>query len=200
MNETHLALHGLAIKKHAKASDIAGLVGLESDRVEALLNAAVQHGRAQAADGRFVLTPLARVALEASYSGHFANIRADADFMEAFEAFEVVNLQLKGAITDWQTMTVGGQQVPNDHSDLEHDEKIIGRIGDCHERVDAILKRLERQIPRLGYFRRKLLIALEKAEDGAFEWVSDVRIESYHTLWFELHEDLLRIVGRTRQE
>ena len=42
--------------------------------------------------------------------------------------------------------------------------------------------------------------SLEKAEDGAIEWVSDARIESYHTLWFELHEELLRIVGRQRSE
>ena len=46
----------------------------------------------------------------------------------------------------------------------------------------------------------KLLAALEKAEDGAIEWVSDAKIESYHTLWFELHEDLLRLMGREREE
>ena len=32
------------------------------------------------------------------------------------------------------------------------------------------------------------------------EWVSDARLPSYHTLWFELHEDLLRILGRRRAE
>jgi hypothetical protein len=43
-------------------------------------------------------------------------------------------------------------------------------------------------------------MALEKAEDGATEWVSDAKIESYHTLWFELHEDLLRLMRREREE
>ena len=46
----------------------------------------------------------------------------------------------------------------------------------------------------------KLGTALEKAEDGAIEWVSDAKIESYHTLWFELHEDLLRLMRREREE
>ena len=46
----------------------------------------------------------------------------------------------------------------------------------------------------------KLGAALEKAEDGAIEWVSDAKIESYHTLWFELHEDLLRLMRREREE
>jgi hypothetical protein len=49
-------------------------------------------------------------------------------------------------------------------------------------------------------YAQKLLAALEAAEDGDREWVSDVRRESYHTVWFELHEDLLRIMGRAREE
>jgi hypothetical protein len=30
--------------------------------------------------------------------------------------------------------------------------------------------------------------------------VSSPKIESYHTLWFELHEDLLRLLGKRRSE
>ena len=42
--------------------------------------------------------------------------------------------------------------------------------------------------------------ALEQAEDGNVNAVSDARSESYHTVWFELHEDLLRLTGRQREE
>jgi len=200
MDKSHLILHGLAIKKHAGAGDIAGLIGLTEADARSGLDHAVASGRAHEADGRFILTPLARVILEAEYSDHYADARDDTAFMDAYEAFEVINVQLKSIITDWQTMEVGGQRVANDHSNHDHDNKVIDRLGDCHERAGAIFARLEKGVPRLGYYRRKLLEALEKAEDGAIEWVSDARIESYHTLWFELHEDLLRIVGRTRQE
>lgn len=200
MNMMHLTLHGLAIKKHAAAADIAGLIGLTEVDARTQLDRAAASGRAYEADGRFVLTPLARVALESDYSRYYADVREDRSFMDAYEAFEVINLQLKAIITDWQTMEVGGQRVANNHVDREHDDKVIDRLGDCHERADSIFARLEKGVPRLGHYRRKLLEAIEKAEDGAIEWVSDARIESYHTLWFELHEDLLRIVGRTRQE
>jgi hypothetical protein len=54
--------------------------------------------------------------------------------------------------------------------------------------------------PRLSWYARKLSAALERAEDGAHEWVSDAKIESYHTVWFEMHEDLLRLLGRERSE
>ena len=32
---------------------------------------------------------------------------------------------------------------------------------------------------------------------GLGEWA---KIDSYHTVWFELHEDLLRMLGREREE
>lgn len=200
MDSMNLALHGLAIKKHAAPEEIAGLIGCDPADVAALLNRAAQSGRAQEAAGRFVLTPLARVALESGYSRDYADVRADDAFMAAYETFEVINVQLKAIITDWQTIELGGRRVANDHSDQDHDDRVIDRLGACHDRADPILRALEGGVPRLGYYRRKLLEALEKAEDGAVEWVSDARIESYHTLWFELHEDVLRIVGRARQE
>ena len=53
---------------------------------------------------------------------------------------------------------------------------------------------------RMAAYENKLESALEKAEDGDVEWVSAADIESYHTVWFEMHEDLLRLLGRTRDE
>ena len=69
-----------------------------------------------------------------------------------------------------------------------------------HERADSILSRLCKGLPRLHTYQDKLLAALEKAEAGETQWVSDARSESYHTVWFELHEELLRLMGRERSE
>ena len=63
-----------------------------------------------------------------------------------------------------------------------------------------MLKRLASVLPRFATYERKLQAALERSEDGALQWVSDAKIDSYHTLWFELHEDLLRLMGREREE
>ncbi len=59
---------------------------------------------------------------------------------------------------------------------------------------------LEQDTPRLGGYRDKLLSALEAAKDGEHEWVSDVHRDSYHTVRFELHENLLRMMAREREE
>jgi hypothetical protein len=198
--DTHLVLHGLAIKKHADAAAVAKLIGLPVERATAALADAVKRGRANEAQGRFILAPMARMALDGEYSKYYSDLRANADFVAAYEGFERINVELKQLITDWQTMDVAGKRVQNDHSNAAHDEKVIGRIGDMHERADKLFARLAAGLPRLQIYRDHLLQALEKAEDGAIEWVSDARIDSYHTVWFELHEELLRLMGRTRVE
>jgi hypothetical protein len=204
IQELHLVLHGLAIKKHASAAAVAGIVGLDPARAAALLADAARRGRAIEAQGKFLLAPAARMSLEAEYSRVYADLRANPAFLAAYETFERVNSALKSLITDWQTMEVGGEvggeRIANDHSDAAYDERIIDRLGELHERSDGFFAGLAAGLPRLQIYQAKLLQALEKAEDGAVEWVSDARIESYHTVWFELHEDLLRILGRQRVE
>lgn len=200
MSPRETVLHGTALKRNSSAGEIAGIIGMPLPAVEYELAAALASGRVVSTNDRFMLAPLTDVALRARYSLHFASLRADEAFVQPYEAFERVNVKLKEVITDWQTMTVGGKSVANDHSDEDYDADVIDRLGAVHEQVEPILKRLAARLPRLAIYAEKLLEALEKAEDGDHEWVSDIRRESYHTVWFELHEDLLRIMGREREE
>lgn len=200
MGDMHLVLHGLAIKKHGGAEAVAGIMGLETKLVRELLDQAVSQRRVTEANGAYVLTPLAGVALRGDYSRVHADLRSSASFAAAYERFDVVNVELKQLMTDWQTLDVGGKSVPNDHSSPEHDAAAIDRLADLHERAEKVLAALFAGLPRLASYRHKLTAALERAEDGDIEWVSGAKIESYHTVWFELHEDLLRILGRAREE
>ncbi len=198
--EMHLALHGLAIKKHGTAEAVASISGLELARVEALLEDAKSRGRVNEAAGKFMLAPTAQMALKGEYSRFYGQLRRDQDFIDAYEQFELINDQLKALITRWQTMTVGGEQVSNDHSDPEYDAGIINDLGDLHERIEPVIARFSKHVPRLRLYGEKLSAALDRVEDGEHRWVSDATIDSYHTVWFELHEDLLRITGRERSE
>jgi hypothetical protein len=200
MNDAHLVMHGLAIKKHATPEAIAGILGLETQHVRDVLVGLVGAGRAIDAQGRYLLAPAARMALDSDYSRHYGELRANPDFKAGYAAFDRINGDLKTLITEWQTIEIGGERVPNDHANSDYDSRIIDRLGALHERAEGALTLLARAAPRMQIYNEKLLNALEKAEDGAIEWVSDARIESYHTLWFELHEDLLRLMGREREE
>lgn len=200
MKDPQLILHGLAIKKHGDAAEVAAITGLEVARVQAGLDEAVAAGRAVKAGAKYMLTPVAQIALRAAYSRDCAAERANPVMAQGYDEFEKINTQLKQLITDWQTLPVGSARIPNDHSDRDYDDKIIDRLGDLHDRAVPMLDRLASGLPRLKIYKDHLQRALEKAEDGEIVWVSDARCASYHTVWFELHEDLIRVLDRQRIE
>ncbi len=200
MNESHLVMHGLAVKKHATPETVAGIMGLEVDGVQKVLAKLLEAKRVVEAQGKYLLTPPARMALDSEYSRLYGDLRVNAQFKAGYDGFERLNGILKQLITDWQTIAVGRERVPNDHSNKDYDAKIIDRLGALHERAETVLNQLAGVLPRFRIYREKLHAALEKAEDGAIAWVSDAKTESYHTLWFELHEDLLRLMGCRREE
>lgn len=200
MNPMHDVLHGIAVKKHVDISTIAALTGIDASAVDALLERAIATGRVAETHGKFLLTSAGRMILEGQYSRYCADARADTALVDAYDRFELINADLKQIITDWQTVEIGGQKVANDHADAAYNEKIIDRLNIVHERMEGIFTLFVDASSRFAYYADKLEAALVKAEDGAHEWVSDAKIESYHTVWFEMHEDLLRMLDRQRDE
>lgn len=196
----HLVLHGLVVKKHADAEEIAAAIDLDLGTVKDVLAVHVTNGRVTEINGKYSLLPAARIIVRSNYSRHYATLRSNTAFVAAYESFEKINEDLKALITQWQTYEVAGTRVPNDHSDKDYDAKIVDRLGALHERFEPVMEELQRELPRLRVYLPRFEHALEKAEAGQNEWVSDVKIASYHTLWFELHEDLLCILGRERVE
>jgi hypothetical protein len=193
-------MHGLAIKKHATADDVAGVLGLDLNLVRETLAKLVDAKRAVELQGRYLLAPAARMLLDADYSRYYEDLRANPTFQAGYAGFERLNGSLKQLITDWQTIVVRGEPTPNDHTNTAYDAKIIDRLGDLHERAEEVFEKLASALPRMSIYRAKLDAALDKVEKGSIAWVSDAKIESYHTVWFEVHEDLLRLMRRERSE
>ncbi|TDJ66475.1 MAG: hypothetical protein E2O35_05660 [Proteobacteria bacterium] len=200
ISNLHLVMHGVAIKKHCGSGDIAELVGLSPTMVAAELAAAETRGRVVAVDEKYMLSPAGQMILFGEYSRFYADLADDTAFNEAYAGFEVINAELKALITDWQTLELAGKRVVNDHSNREYDDDVIARLGDLHERFEPLVDAMIASQPRFEWYKSKLSSALDQAEDGAVEWVSDAKIESYHSVWFEMHEDLLRILGHERED
>ena len=195
-----LALHGLAVKKAGSAAAVAEILGRPEDEIAAALDAAAGDGRALAAKAMFMVTPAGRSWLDEQYPVVFADLRANPEATEAYERFERINTALLALFTDWQMMPAGNERVPNDHSDADYDHGIIDKLGGLHERAHRPLEQFAALEARLGEYLRRLESAYDKVLAGEHEWVSGARIDSYHTVWFELHEDLLRMLGREREE
>ena len=117
----------------------------------------------------------------------------------AYHDFRSVNADFKELVTDWQLRGGPGGK-PNTHDDREYDAAVLARLDDVHARVVPIIDAAATQLPRLKAYSSKLLAALGKVKDGETAWLTRPLSDSYHTVWFELHEELIGAVGLTREQ
>jgi hypothetical protein len=103
----------------------------------------------------------------------------------AYNEFHSVNADFKALITDWQ---------------LNRDAAALARMDAVHDRVLPIIAAAAAQLPRLDGYRAKLVAALEKVKAGETSWLTKPLVDSYHTVWFELHEELILASGLTREQ
>jgi hypothetical protein len=122
--------------------------------------------------------------------------RADqATLSAAHRDFRSVNTEFKALVTDWQLKD--GR--PNTHEDAGYDAAVLARLDGVHRTVTPIIAAAAAQLPRLGRYAAKLQAALDKIAAGDTAWLSRPLIDSYHTVWFELHEELILAAGLTRE-
>ena len=107
---------------------------------------------------------------------------------------------MKATVTAWQTREVDGAQTFNDHADAAYDAGVLADLATLAADADAWLGPLVAELPRLAGYRARLGQAVAQATGGDGRYVASPRVDSYHSIWFELHEDLIRLAGRSRAE
>lgn len=112
----------------------------------------------------------------------------------AYRDFRGVNTDFKTLVRDWQLKD--GE--PNTHVDADYDAAVLHRLDRIHNSVVPIVAAATVQVPRLSVYGDKLAAALEKIKAGETIWLTRAMIDSYHTVWFELHEELILAAGLTR--
>jgi hypothetical protein len=201
LDSSQLTIHALTLRQLATADQITEVTGQPAAEVESELEKATADGAVMAARGSYMITPAGSEQLDVLYPEAFAALRADAAISTAMDSFETgVNKQVLGLTTDWQTIEVGGQRVTNDHGDPGYDNKIIDRLGRVIDKTATVLQPITAADPLTGRFLDRLGTALTRAEGGETDYVSGVRVDSVHTVWFQMHEHLLRLTGRERPE
>lgn len=125
--------------------------------------------------------------------------RAAADpaaLAAVYSDFRPVNATFKTVLTDWQIKD--GQ--PNPHDDTAYDAAIVERLHGVHSAVVPIIETLGGLLPRLLAYKAKLTTALGRVDAGDTAWLARPIIDSYHTVWFELHEELILAAGASRHD
>jgi pyruvate, orthophosphate dikinase len=117
---------------------------------------------------------------------------------ELYREFCTFNDAFKDIVTKWQMRFCDGEQLLNDHSDEAYDRKVVSHLGQLHSSFIQFLERLTAEVSRLSFYKTRFLKAWEHITAGDIRYIVGILIDSYHTIWFELHEELLQLSGRSR--
>jgi hypothetical protein len=194
-----LVLHGLRLKGLSTADQLEDAWGL---------NGAAEHLAALVADGEcafrdapascgYVLSRLGRERhgelLRRRREGLTADVRESLG--NAYWRFTPLNEEFKELCTSWQMRG----SIPNDHSDAGYDAGCLSALEDLHARFVPLVRRASRGVVHLGRYERRFQGALDRLLGGDLDYFTKPFMDSYHTVWFEFHEDLLLTMGRERR-
>jgi hypothetical protein len=116
----------------------------------------------------------------------------------AYERFLTHNRSFLGACTRWQVRSVDGLQFMNDHADTAYDAAVIAELDAIDDAIQPICQELASAIARFGYYNGRFAAARARVHLGDYEWFTQPVLDSYHTVWFELHENLLATLNLER--
>jgi hypothetical protein len=178
-----LLLHALRVKGAATAADLETASGVAA-RVEPLVAKGLV---SRAGEGEGTIFGLTEAGRERDAELVAAEVPAavreqvetayDTDFLP-------VNAEFKALCASWQ-------------SEGESFE-LLEQLLEVHLRVDGFLAAAAAPVPRFGHYRGRLAGALDRVQDGDGEALVGAVGPSYHNIWFELHEDLIASLGRSR--
>jgi pyruvate,orthophosphate dikinase len=192
-------LRVVVVKGYATPESIATALLCAADEAGALLDRLVADGLAEMAAGSYRLTSDGRAVGKeriAADTEAWGIERATA----ALDAFLALDQRMKATVTAWQMREVDGAQTFNDHSDAAYDAGVLADLAALHADASAWLRPLAAGLPRLSAYLARLERANVAAQDGDQRYVASPRVDSYHSAWFELHEDLILLARRNRAD
>jgi pyruvate,orthophosphate dikinase len=189
----------LAIKGFVTADALAEIFGVSEDTIGAALDGLVADGVALLAGPMFQLTDDGK-----SVAGQLSTADQEAWGLDrataALDSFLAIDVRMKEIVTAWQMKQIDGEIVLNDHTDADYDATVLSDFASLAADADDWLAPLTEELRRLDLYRTRLTRAARLVADGDHQYIASPRLDSYHNIWFELHEDLILLAGRTRED
>ncbi len=192
-------LHALRTKGMAEVDAVAHAAGLTEDEAVEVLDELGEREWARYRDGNrakgWMLLGEGRAEAERLATAEMEDSGQRSAVFDLYKAFKVLDPELKQACTDFQ---IRGEQTLNDHTDPDYDAAVIARLAELNRRVQPIMASLTEALNRFGHYGPRLNFALSQVVGGDINWFTKPSLDSYHEVWFELHEDLLVTLGIDR--
>jgi pyruvate,orthophosphate dikinase len=143
------------------------------------------------------LAPEGRIRLQAKLDEERAGMdRATAERL--YGDFLTRDDRFKRLVASWQMRTVDGRDVLNDHADPAYDADVRARLAAFHGDAVPLIDAICAAAPRLSPYRARFARAAAAIAGGDGSMIASPLKDSYHTVWFELHEELIHLSGRNR--
>ena len=194
-----IVLRSLAVKGYATPESAATALLATPHEMLGVFEELVAAGLIESAAGSFRLTPDGRAAAKKELEADTDQWGAD-NAVAALDAFLGLDHRMKETVTAWQMREVDGAQTLNDHANAAYDARVLGDLASLHADASAWLDPLATGLPRLALYEKRLAAAAAAAASGDNRYVASPRVDSYHGVWFELHEDLILLAGRSRAD
>jgi hypothetical protein len=196
-----LVLHALRLKGFCEPERLVDLTGLERVAVAAQLELLEAESQVSHRGGRvagWTLTAAGRALHARLVADELGAAHGREPVERCYREFLGVNGQLLEACTDWQVRRLPEGEVTNDHADVAYDHDVVRRLYEADDKVGPLCARLAGTLERFGRYGPRLATARQRVERGEGEWFTSPAVDSYHAVWFELHEDLLVTLGKER--
>jgi polyhydroxyalkanoate synthesis regulator phasin len=182
-------LHAVRIRGVAATDSIAEALDAQPEQVQSVIDTLMSGGDLLHREGRrvsgYVLT-------EDGKNRHASEIAAQVAGLQdalshVYEQFLTLNGRIKGMCSAWQG--------------IEDEVERLDAIDDLetfNSTAQVVFKRAGEIVPRFSRYGQGLAAALELLADGDHRYFTSPLVESYHTVWFEAHEDFLMCLGIDR--
>lgn len=111
--------------------------------------------------------------------------------------FHVLDMDVKKVCIEWQSLPDGSKNL---HEDQAYDFDVLDKLHDLHEKFLKLIGSNDIIANYCADFISDMNKAMDKVDNGDFDFVVGLNENSYHSLWHELHELLLQGFGIERTE
>jgi hypothetical protein len=113
--------------------------------------------------------------------------------------FIALNSGFLAAVTNWQIRPDRADPLAaDDHTDGRWDQRVLDDLRGLQRGLRSVCEQLAAALQRFTGYAERYSAGLERVDRGDRAWVAQPKIDSCHTVWMELHEDLLATLGLER--
>ncbi len=186
MSDDLAKLQSLRLKGRANVQMLAASWHLGEDEVQCQLEGLERGGLVEQKKGFYGLSSAGEERRQTALASEREQV--DATLLTSlYDEFCALNGDFKQLVTDVQLGNTAQGAAPRQLSSL-------------HERFAPVATRIGASVPRLAPYAARFQEALVAFNEGDARYLASPMVDSYHTLWFELHEELIQALGRTRAD